>query len=388
MSSDQAPAHALLSASASAKWLLCPGSVEAERPYPETTSKYAVEGTRAHAVAETILKGHKPTPDTPKAMIEYAHMYVDYVRNLKAMSKAPGFITLIEERLDYSMYAPDGFGTTDALTYCPRTKTLTVVDLKYGKGIKVYAEGNTQLMLYGLAALHRYDDIFEIDWVVLVIVQPRLDHIDEASYTRLDILEFGEEVKVKSALALSPNAPRIPGEKQCQWCRAKADCPELLQFTLDTLGAEFDDETDPPVLDIPPYNMLSQHQQRTVLDNADLIMGFIHAIRALATDCILAGDGFEGYKLVAGRAVRQWADEDGAMAALSEFVPFDKLHKVTLISPAEAEKIGGKAAKPDIAKLVVKKEGKPTLAPESDKRPSISASPDDFDDVNEQDDEF
>jgi hypothetical protein len=374
-------AHAKLSASGSAKWSLCPGSVFAEKDFPNTTSVFAEEGTAAHELAEMLLRGDDeivfgniigaPLPESgvvvTQDMYDYVQSYVSYVNSISGE-------LFVEQRVDFSHIAPDGFGTSDAIVI--NDTVMTIVDLKYGKGVRVDAENNTQGVLYALGAVNDYGMLFNIKTINIVIVQPRLDHISEWTIGIDELNRWGERLKQAAELALTDNAPRSPGEKQCQWCRAKATCPALAKLTESTLMTSFDN------LDTSKPEQLTDEQLKTALDNKKLIVSWFDAVETLVTDRLSTGQGFEGYKLVAGRANRAWRDEVATAAALRDVLGEDTLFTRKIISPAQAEKELGKSRADLLDDLVTKPEGAPTLVPESDKRPPVNVSKKDFDVIN------
>lgn len=370
-------AHAKLSASGSARWLACPGSVKAEEGIADKSSMAAAEGTAAHELGEIVLVrgGHcsdwigKQLPENnewevTQEMADAVQQYVDYVRNL-------GGEQSYEIRVDFSDWVPEGFGTCDALAVVG--DTIYVTDLKYGKGVRVDAEENSQGMLYALGALNEYDLLYDLKRVVITIVQPRLDHIDEWEISVSDLLKWGEWASQRAGMCLRPDAERVPGDKQCQWCKAQARCPEQKAHAERILLVDFDD-----VSEQKPVNTLSDDQLRAALEGKKLVLSWLDAVEKLATERLASGEGFPGFKLVAGRSVRQWGDEDKAAADLVERLG-DEAYTRKLLSPAQAEKALGKAKAKDIAELIVKGEGKPTLVPESDKRPAVNVTADDFD---------
>ena len=355
--------HALLSASGSERWLNCPGSIAACADYPSTTSAAAEEGTLAHEMAEFHLVNESNPEETDFEMGEYVQIYLDLVRALPGQA-------FIEHRVDFSDYAPDGFGTSDYISLDEDSKTLYVADLKYGKGIKVFAENNTQMRLYALGALNAFEHITEIEKISMIICQPRLNWIDEWTISVDELLKWGEWVKQRAELALTDDAPRVPGEKQCQWCQHKAKCPELLELTEATLMAEFDN--------LVPVNRLTDDELRNVLQHAKLITSWLSAVEEYVKERAESPEGFKGYKLVEGRSVRDWTNAEQAAIALSGSYSEDQLFERSFLSPAKAEKLVGKKNIALIEGLIVKKEGKPTLVPDSDPRPAIGFSVDDF----------
>jgi hypothetical protein len=376
-------AHAKLSASGSAKWSLCPGSVFAEKDFPNTTSIFAEEGTAAHELAEIILRDDDELnlgifslfgvtlPESgvtvTQDMLDYVMVYVNYVKSISGE-------LFVEQRVDFSHIAPDGFGTSDAIVI--NDSVITIVDLKYGKGVRVDADNNTQGILYALGAVNDYGMLFNIKTINIVIVQPRLDHISEWSIGIDELNRWGERLKQAAELTATENAPRVPGEKQCQWCKAKATCPALNKLTESTLMTSFDNlETSKP-------ETLTDEQLRIALDNKKLILAWFDAIETIVTDRLTGGNAFNGYKLVEGRSNRAWRDEDATAKALIGVIDMDKLYISKLISPAQAEKELGKSRAELLEDLITKPVGAPTLVPESDKRPSVNVSAKDFDLIN------
>ena len=376
-------AHAKLSASGSAKWSLCPGSVFAEKDFPNTTSIFAEEGTAAHELAEIILRDDDELnlgifslfgvtlPESgvtvTQDMLDYVMVYVNYVKSISGE-------LFVEQRVDFSHIAPEGFGTSDAIVI--NDSVMTIVDLKYGKGVRVDADNNTQGILYALGTVNDYGMLFNIKTINIVIVQPRLDHISEWSIGIDELNRWGERLKQAAELTATENAPRVPGEKQCQWCKAKATCPALNKLTESTLMTSFDNlETSKP-------ETLTDEQLRIALDNKKLILAWFDAIETIVTDRLTGGNAFNGYKLVEGRSNRAWRDEDATAKALIGVIDMDKLYISKLISPAQAEKELGKSRAEMLEDLITKPVGAPTLVPESDKRPSVNVSAKDFDLIN------
>lgn len=377
--------HAKLSASGSSRWIACPGSVAAteeaitKHGYVETSSLFAQEGTCAHELAELVLNGHgKSCFDwegeqlvdnnaftVPREMCEYVQQYVDYVKSL-------GGLQHYELRVDFSEWVQDGFGTSDAVIL--KDGVIHVVDLKYGKGVMVDAEDNTQGLLYALGAYSEFELIEEVKGVVIHIVQPRLDHISEWALSLDDLLKHGERLRQAAELALSDDAPRIAGEEQCRFCPAKTWCSTLAKTCKDALLADFTSFDD---LSGANLSSLNDAQMRNVLENKALIVGWISAIESHVSERLSSGKTFDGFKLVEGRSLRQWSNEQEA-ADLLELELGEEAYTKSLLSPAQAEKLLGKTNKGIIADLIIKPAGKPTLAPESDKRPAINID-NDFD---------
>lgn len=370
--------HAKLSASGSHRWLNCLGSVEAEAPFKDTTSSAAQEGACAHELGELVLTrgGNcqdwvgKPLVENnqytvEQEMADYIQEYVDFVKTLPGEQH-------YELRVDFSDWVPEGFGTSDVISI--DNETIYICDLKYGKGLQVNAEENSQGMLYALGAFAEYELIHDIKEVVIIIHQPRLDHVSEWRITIEDLLKWGAWAVSQCEVIAEGNAPRTPGEKQCQWCKAKATCPALKSYTEKIIMAEFDE------LDAPPDpTTLNQTQLRNALEAKKLIESWLSAVESHVKDSLESGEEFEGFKLVEGRSLRKWADEQEAAETLEQLLGAQAYEK-KLLTPAKAEKALGKAKKDEIKDIIIKPQGAPTLAPESDKRQAINISEKDFDD--------
>ena len=363
-------AHAKLGASNAHRWLNCPGSVSAEDGIPNTSSPFAEEGTMAHELAETcfMVGSTEPLDDfADQDMADFVRVYVEHVNRL---SEDADHVE-IEARVSYQQWVSGGFGTSDAVIL--KGDTLHICDLKYGMGVRVDAEENPQAMLYALGAFYEFDMISDIRRVVIHIVQPRLDHISQWEISISDLLRWAEWVKQRAEEALAEDAPRVPGEKQCRFCRAKASCAALQKMTQDVIMADFDDLDN-----APKANTLSDAQMRRALEAKPVIEGWLGAIEGLVRDRLNNGGQFPGYKLVEGRSNRQWEDVEEAEQLLDELIGPEQAFTRKIISPAQAEKVLGKKRAGEIADLIVKPLGAPTLAPESDKRPAINISAGDF----------
>lgn len=365
-------AHAYLSASGAHRWMVCPGSAALEATLPRgPDSPYAAEGTAAHTLADQCLRQAKPasaflgqqigdfTVDTE--MVDAVQLYIDYINAVPGKKH-------YEQRVDFSAWVPKGFGTSDTIVL--HDGVLTVVDLKYGKGVKVDAAGNPQAMLYALGALAAFDFLYEFDRFRLSIVQPRIDHISEWEIGRDDLLAWAEgTVKPAAKLALSKKAPFRPDEKACRFCGAKSVCRALAAHALEvaTEGME-------TVVTCKDVKTLDNNEIAYLLSQADLIADWVRSLEAYAQAELEAGHDVPGYKLVAGRALRQWCSEAEAVTALDPLIPADQLFTRKIISPAQAEKILGKN-NAVLTSIVIRPEGKPTIAPVSDKRPAVVIDP-------------
>jgi hypothetical protein len=367
-------AHAKLSASGAHRWMACPGSVKAEEGLPDRTSSFAEEGTLAHDIVEKALRldvNCDTICDRPdlEHIIEPAQVYVDYVRAL------PGKHRFIETRVDFSGWVTGGFGTADAIVIDEDTSTLHIADLKFGKGVRVDAENNPQAMLYALGAYNAFAFVSDIERVKIAIVQPRIDNISEWEISVLDLLKWGEVARVAADETANPKAKRVPGEKQCRFCKAKATCPALFRLAEQTLLMDFEAHEDP----VAP-NKLTDEQMSAALAARPVIEAWLNALETVVKQRLSAGETVPGWKLVEGRANRAWINEEEVAKEL-EWMLGDKAYTRKLISPAQAEKAVGKTHKAAIEPFVFKPQGKAALAPESDPRPSITADASDFDEV-------
>ena len=382
-------AHAKLGASNAHRWLACPGSVNAEDGLPNTSSPFAEEGTMAHELAERVLgMAHLPPEyveyeDWPQyatiksnefldlyedqEMADFVRVYVDYVNALVAGADS----VEIEARVSYDDWVPGGFGTADAIIV--RGSTLHICDLKYGMGVRVDAEENPQGMLYALGAYLLTELVYDIERVQIHIIQPRIDHISRWEISIPDLLRWAEWVKQRAEETLAADAPRVPGEKQCRFCKAKASCAALKKLTEDIIMSDFDDLDNQPKADT-----LTDDQMRKVLDAKPLVEAWLSAVETLVKDRLTRGETFPGYKMVEGKSNRKWADDSLAAESLIYLIGVDAAYTQKLISPTQAEKVLGKKRAGEIAGLITKPIGAPTLAPESDKRQAINVTAEDF----------
>lgn len=373
-------AHAKLSASGSHRWLACPASVEAERGIADKSSPHAFEGTVAHELAEVALKSNtdadewvgKVMPEThaeiTQEMADYVQEYIDYV----LYHIPPKGYAAYEVRVDFSDWVPEGFGTCDALII--GGNTMHVIDLKYGQGVQVSPVDNSQGMLYALGAYADCAGIADIQKIIITIVQPRCnpDIFESWEISIEQLLEWGEYAKARALMCGLPDAEFNPGEKQCQWCKAKATCTALAAFTSDAIMEQFDE-----VEELTPVNRLTDEQLGKALSAKKLIISWLDAVEEVVVERLGNGVPFEGYKLVAGKSNRQWSDEGDVEHSIFELLG-EEAYTKKLVSPAQAEKIVGKKRAAEIAEFVVKPQGRPTLAKSDDPRPAVNITADDF----------
>lgn len=362
-------AHALLSASTAHRWLRCPPSARLEETFENTTSVFAEEGTAAHALAEYKLrvflgqKSQRPESVFDSADLEYyTDMYAEYAAELitaaRAGCKDP--IVLLEQRLDYSCYVPEGFGTGDLIIVADGI--LDIVDLKYGKGVAVSAEDNPQMKLYALGALALFDSLYDIQVVRMSICQPRLENVSTYEITVDELTAWAEkELRPKARLAISGEGEFLPGE-HCRFCRARQTCRARAEEYLSLAKHDF----KPPLL-------LTEEEIAEVLSLADRLSLWAADVYAYATDmAIREGKEWQGYKLVEGRSNRRYTSES-LVAEIVTAAGYTDIYKQSLIGIADMEKLLGKQRfKELLAHLVEKPPGKPALVPLADKRKAIT----------------
>jgi hypothetical protein len=239
--------------------------------------------------------------------------------------------------------------------------------------VPVSAFENTQGILYALGAAADYEFLRDIQTVIIVIVQPRIDSISEWSINKEELLRWGEWLSERASAALAEDAPRVAGEKQCRFCRAKPTCAQLLRVTHEVIATDFDN-----LAQIANPDTLTARQLKKALDNKALIVSWFDAVEQHAFDLLDSGKSFPGYKLVAGRSLRQWADEASAEQTLVDLLA-EEAYEKKLLSVAKAEKVLGKSRAGAIADLIVKPQGRPVIVREDDKRAPLGVEAGDFD---------
>lgn len=425
--------HAKLSPSAAHRWMHCAGSMILEKDIPDSTSEHADLGTAAHFLASESLEQGKNATDflnrqiyikdgaahwsdldeqvklssyftVDLEMTENVQVYLDAVR-----SQAEGNELLVEQRVEFSNYinSENAFGTSDAVVLT--ADEIQIHDLKYGRGVKVSAENNEQLKLYGLGALNEFGLVGDYKQVRMVIHQPRLGYMSEAVCTIEELEAFAHEAKTSAeyirclevglgegdmgAIADFEGSFN-PGEKQCQWCKAKANCEALAKHNLQTVLGDFDDLTQ-----VDLQSDIAQATEQVANHENDklgqlyaaipLLEGWIKAIDSAVHQKLHAGESVEGFKLVAGRqGARTWANPEDAEAMLKSMrLKTEEMYDLKLISPTTAEKLKkaeviGPRQWTKVEALITRADGKATVAPISDKRPALDVNPqNDFDDL-------
>lgn len=368
-------AHALLSASGATRWLNCHPSARLEEKMPNKETSYAAEGTLAHEFADLGLQvaSKQLTPAKYKKAVaklekdplfspemhEEVQKYIDYaMAEYKAAKKATkDALLLIEAKVDLTAYIEDGFGTCDNIIIADGV--MEVNDLKYGKGVRVDAEENSQLKLYALGALHAHELSYDIHTIKCTIVQPRLDHISSWLVSADDLREWGENVVKPGAVKAYAGDGVQKAGTWCKWCKAKARCATLASQNMKVTAHDFKDPhlmTDAQLLHV--YKMFGQ------------ISDWIGAVSDYIKAEALRGKKWKGYKLVEGRSNRAWSDTVKVEELLlDEGYDPDQILTSKLNGIGKLEKLLGKPAFNSLlGNLVVKPAGNPTLVPDSDKR--------------------
>ena len=363
--------HAILSASSSHRWLHCLPSARLELEFENTNGEAAKEGTAAHALSEHKLKkalrirSKRPTSEYDSdEMEECTDAYVDFIMEQVELARksCTDPIVLIEQRLDFSCYVPDGFGTGDCVIISD--DRLHIVDFKYGMGVLVDAEDNPQMKLYALGALEIYDSLYDIKEISMTIFQPRRENVSTWTVPVEELKAWAEEeLKPKAAKAYQGEGEYMPGS-WCTFCRASSRCRARADENLKLAQMEFK---------MPP--LLTDSEIEEVLSILPDLTKWANEITAYATDAAVNhGKKWQGFKVVEGRSVRKYKDED-AVAEKAVISGYKDIYRKSLIPMTEMQKLMGKTKFEEIlGNLIYKPPGKPTLVPKSDKRPAMNVA--------------
>lgn len=363
--------HAVLSASGSYRWLNCTPSARLELEFENPGSEAAREGTAAHALCEHKLKralhmrSRRPVSDYDSDEMEectdaYAEFVMEQYEAAKQVCKDP--VILIEQRLDFSCYVPNGFGTGDCLIISD--DRLHIIDFKYGMGILVDAEDNPQMKLYALGALAVYDALYDIREVSMTIFQPRRENVSTWTVPVEDLKAWAEnELKPKAKMAYDGEGEYLPGE-WCTFCRAAVRCRARAEEKLKLAQTEFR---------VPP--LLTDTEIEEILAVLPNLTKWANEITAYALDAALNhGKEWNGFKVVEGRSVRKYRDE-AAVAEAAKEAGYKDIYRQSLIPLTEMQRLMGKDRFEEIlGGLITKAPGRPTLVPKSDKRPAMNVS--------------
>lgn len=377
--------HALLSPSSAHRWLHCTPAPLLEAKEEEKSSAYADEGTLAHAICAMKLKLwlQQDTGEEEKEVAQYAKYHTAEMEDYTdayvsivlekfgaARQKTPDAKLLVETRLDFTEYIPESFGTGDAVIIADGT--MEVIDFKYGKGVRVSAVENPQMMIYALGALSKFSFDYRIEDVKMTIVQPRIDNLSEYELHITDLWEWAEfTLRPKAKRAFKGEGEQVPGE-WCQFCKVKARCKALAKEAVE--ASEWR----------PDPKLVAKEEMEALLPKLPVIKTWLAGVEEFALEQALAGTSFSGYKVVEGRSIRKIAEPEVVQAILNVEGYSDE----AIMKPAELkgisdlEKVVGKKKFNELCgEYIVKPQGKPTLVPESDKRPAFNAAADDFKDI-------
>jgi len=373
--------HAILSASSSHRWLNCSPSARLEQEFEDRETEAAAEGTAAHALCEHKLRRALKLQSRRKPISKYdcdemdlhTDNYVQFVLETLAEARQHCADPLIniEQRLDFSCYVPDGFGTGDCIIISD--KTMHVIDFKYGQGVLVEAEQNPQMMLYALGALRLFDSLYDIDEVAMTIYQPRRENISTWTIAVDALKAWAEnELVPKARLAYEGKGEYLPGP-WCTFCKAAVKCRARAEEKLRLAQYEF---ARPP--------LLTDAEIEDILDKLSDLTSWANEIMAYAQDAALnQGKQWRGWKVVEGRSNRKYSNEEAVIEAANA-AGYHDIFRKSLIPLTEMEKLMGKQDFHDIlGGLIVKPAGKPTLVPVSDKRPAITSANIDFNEIQE-----
>ena len=372
--------HAFLAASASERWLHCPPSAKLCAQEDDQGSEYARQGSDAHALCEHLLlkalgrETRDPTEDLTyydaemqEAAEAYAAFVMEQVAEAKTVCHDP--LICVEQTVDFSKWVQHGFGTADALIVAD--DTLYITDMKYGVGCLVTADGedgtgNSQLKCYALGAIDTFGDLYDINRIRLSIFQPRRDNVDTFELTKADLLQWADDVLAPIAKLAYEGQGEFEAGNHCQFCRVKATCRKRAEYAMELAKYEF---ADAPTLD--------ENEIAEILPQIDTLVSWAENIKSYALNQALSGVRYPGFKLVAGRSNRKYADEAAVARVVSEagYDPYDK----KLVGITEMTKrLGKKRFEELLNGLLIKPEGKPVLVPATDTRPELNNAKNDF----------
>lgn len=375
--------HSSLSPSSAFRWIKCTPSAKLNAALPDSTSEYALQGTAAHTLCEYKLQkllgkdAKDPTENLTyfdAEMADCTDSYQQYVseqiETAKQFCKDP--IVLVEQKLDFSKWVPQGFGTGDCVIVADNV--LTVIDFKYGVGILVEAEQNPQMMCYALGALALFDSIYDIENVVMTIFQPRRDNISTYELSKKELLQRADEILSPAAQLAAKGEGEFKAGKHCRFCKVKATCRKRAEYNLELARYDFE----------MPAN-LEDTEIEVILSKADELAAWCSNIKEYAFQQALNGKQWNGWKLVEGRSVRKYINEDAVAETVKNagYDPYE--HKVLGIT-AMTRMLGKAKFENLLSSFIEKPTGKPALVPKSDKRPSINKAvqaADDFKEENE-----
>lgn len=376
--------HAYLSASSSHRWIACPPSAKLCAEVEDQGSEYAVEGTCAHELAQYLLEKAlgrpcvDPTETLPyydPEMQEAAEGYRDFVMEQIAEAKksCADPLVCVEQTLDFSRWVEHGFGTGDCVIVADGV--LHIIDLKYGLGVLVKAEWNSQLMCYALGALDTFSDLYEFDRIKLSIYQPRRENVDTWEIGVAELLLWGQIVLRPSAEDAYDGTGDFQAGEHCRFCKVKATCRARAEYAMELAKEEL---KEPP--------KLSPEEIAELLPKVEALLAWAGDVKHYALKQALKGTEFPGWKLAEGRSIRKFRNER-QVAAIVEAAGYDPYEKKLLGITQMTKQLGKKKFNELLGGFVIKPPGKPVLVPEADKRPAYNAAEIDFQDLDMEENE-
>lgn len=370
-------AHALLGPSSASRWMACPPSARLTENMEDIGSEYAKEGSLAHAIAELKLKKKivEPGMSTKKFNSEmkklkeqefyqeemqgFTDEYIDFINEQLCNCVSTPFIS-IEQKVDFSEYIPEGYGTADCIILSGNN--LHVIDFKYGKGVPVYAEENKQMLLYALGAYLGYKCLYDIKQIKMSIVQPRIANFSSWECDINYLLDFAEEARIRANMAYNGEGELNSG-MHCQFCKISATCKKRVEDNLELERYNFKEAVE-----------LSSDEIGEILKRADNLVQWVKKLKDYVLAQSLAGNEISGWKAVNGRGTRVFKDTEEAISVLvNNGIEEAILKETTYKSLSQIEKaIGKKDFNSLVGHLIEIKLGAPTLVEESDKRQAIT----------------
>lgn len=370
--------HALLSASSSKQWLNCPPSAKQCATQEDRASPYAQQGTDAHELCEykvlTRVCGKAAWDPTENldyfdtemdySTDEYCNYVLEQFEEAKKLCKDP--IVLVEQKLDFSRWVPEGFGTGDCLIVAD--DVLHIIDFKYGLGVLVDCENNSQMMCYGLGALDIYDGIYDIKVVKMTIFQPRRDNISTFTMAKDELLNWADTVLAPTAKLAYEGKGEYKAGDHCTFCKVKATCRKRAEYNLELAKYDFE----------MPAN-LEDTEIAAILPRVDDLVSWVNDIKEYALQRALSGTKYDGYKVVEGKSNRRYVSDEAVVDAVTS-AGYDPYERKLLGVTAMTKLLGKTKFEELLGSLIEKPAGKPTLVPETDKRKALNTAKDDFND--------
>lgn len=365
--------HAFLSPSASHRWLMCPPSAKLNAALPNQSSPYAKQGTDAHELcAYLVEKALGRDVKDPTENLDYydeemqmcAEGYAEFVMQELELARqtCPDTEVLIEQKVDFSKWVEGGKGTADCILLSDGTAE--IIDYKNGLGVMVSSEseefgGNPQLMCYSLGVIDMFDGIYNIDTIRMAIYQPRRDNLSVYEMSKADLLKWADEVLAPTAALAMKGEGEFKAGSHCQFCKCKATCRKRAEFNLEMAQYDF-----------AMPDTLEDHEVEAILMKVDQLTSWADDVKEYALNQALQGKEYENFKVVEGRSVRKYTDEDAVAFAVKD-AGFDPYEKKLLGITAMTSLLGKKKFEDLLGGMIMKPPGKPTLVPKSDKRPAM-----------------